>query len=100
MVNQRDKMIKIKDLHIGSKAMCWFFDISLVNSYFIKGAQMWDFDLLDFNDFFIMKSHDEDTRDEIKIVHFLQMGEIPSILFLLPHAPSTLANCYRMRSVR
>ena len=26
--------------------------------------------------------------------------EIRAILFLLPHAPSTLANCYRMRSVR
>ncbi len=26
------------------------------------------------------------------------MGEIRAIMFLLPHAPSTLANCYRMRS--
>jgi hypothetical protein len=34
-------------------------------------------------------------RDEIKIIHFLQMGEIRAIMFLLPHAPSTLANCYR-----
>ncbi len=24
--------------------------------YFFKGAQVWDFDVLDFNDFFIMKS--------------------------------------------
>ncbi len=41
-----------------------------------------------------------DFRDEIKILHFLQMGEIRAILFLLPHAPSTLANCYRMCSIR
>jgi hypothetical protein len=34
------------------------------------------------------------------LIHFLQMGEIQAILFLLPHAPSTLANCYHMRSVR
>ncbi len=51
--------------------------------------------------FFIMKSLQVgDFRDEIKILHFLQMGEIWAILFLLPHAPSTLANCYRMRSIR
>jgi len=35
--------------------------------------------------------------DEINILHFFQMGEIRAILFLPPHAPSTLANCYRMR---
>ncbi len=28
------------------------------------------------------------------------MGEIRAILFLLPHAPSTLANCYHMHSIR
>ncbi len=41
-----------------------------------------------------------DLRAEIKILHFLQMGEKRAMMFLLPHAPSTLANCYRMRSVR
>ncbi len=39
----------------------------------------------------------DDLRAEIKFLHFLQMGEILAILFKLPHAPSTLANCYRMR---
>jgi hypothetical protein len=34
-----------------------------------------------------------DLRAEIKILHFLQMGEIQAILFLLPHVPSMLANC-------
>ncbi len=59
------------------------------------------FDLLDSNDFFIMKSLlVGDLRAEIGILHFLQMGEIRAILFLLPHAPFTPANCYRMRSVR
>ncbi len=29
-------------------------------------------------------------RDEIKILHILQIGEIRAIMFLLPHAPSTL----------
>ncbi len=65
-----------------------------------KGAQVWEFDLLDSNDFFIMKSLEVDLRAEIKIWHFLQMGEIRAILFSLPLAPSTLAKCYRMRSVR
>jgi hypothetical protein len=66
----------------------------------LKGAQVWEFDPLDYNDFFITKSLQVgDLRAEIKILHFLQMGEIRAILFLLPHAPSTLANCYRMRSV-
>ncbi len=37
---------------------------------------------------------------EIKFLHFLQIGEIRAILFLLHHAPSTVANCYRMRSLR
>jgi hypothetical protein len=63
-----------------------------------------------------------ELRAEIKILHFLQMGEIRAILFLLSHAPSTLkqiattcavcasklllyaqcaqANCYHKRSVR
>ncbi len=41
-----------------------------------------------------------DLRAEIKFLHFLQMGEILVILFQLPHAPSTLANCYRMRRLR
>ncbi len=68
---------------------------------FVKGAQVWDFDLLDFNDLFSMKSLSVgDFRDEIKILNFLQMGDVQAILFLLPHAPSTLANCYRMRSLR
>jgi hypothetical protein len=30
----------------------------------------------------------------------LYMGEIRAILFLLPHAPSMLANCYHMRGIR
>ncbi len=60
-----------------------------------------DFDLLDFNNFFVMKSLQVgDLRVEIKILHFLQLGETRAILFLLLHAPSMLANCYRMRSVR
>ncbi len=33
------------------------------------------------------------------MLHFSQMGEIRAILFLLPHAPSTLANCYRICAV-
>jgi hypothetical protein len=33
-------------------------------------------------------------------LHFLQMGDIRAILFLLPHAPSTQANCYRMHRLR
>ncbi len=41
-----------------------------------------------------------DLRAEIKFLHFLQMGEILDILFQLPHAPSTLANCYHMRRLR
>jgi len=41
-----------------------------------------------------------DFRDEVKILNILQMGEIRAILFLLPHAPSTLAKCYRMRRIR
>jgi hypothetical protein len=58
-----------------------------------------------------------DFRYEIKILHFLQMGEIWAILFLLPHAQHTLAkhrifddllpdaqctlaNCYSVRSIR
>jgi hypothetical protein len=50
--------------------------------------------------FFIMKSLKVgDFSDEIKFLHFLPMGEIQAILFLLPHAPSTLANCYCMRSI-
>ncbi len=62
---------------------------------------MLDFYLLDFNDFFVMKSLlVGDFRDEIKFLHLLLMGEILAILFLLPHAPSTLANCYCMRSIR
>jgi hypothetical protein len=76
----------------------WLSFISLIS---LKGAKVWDFDLLDFNDFFTMKSLEvEDFRDDIKILNFLQMGEIWAILFLLPHAPSTLVNCYRMRSIR
>ncbi len=51
--------------------------------------------------FFIMKSIQVgDLRAKIKFVNFLQMGEILVILFQLPHAPSTLANCYRMRRLR
>ena len=47
-----------------------------------KGAQVWDFDVLDFYDFFIMKSIKVgDLRAEIKFLHFLQMGEILAILF-------------------
>ncbi len=62
---------------------------------------MQDFDVLDFNDFFIMKSIQVgDLRAEIKFLHFLQMGEILAISFYLPHAPSTLANCYRMCRLR
>ncbi len=41
-----------------------------------------------------------DLRAEIKFLHFLQMGEILAILFQLPHASSTLANCSRMRRLR
>jgi len=48
----------------------------------VKGAQVWDFDVLDFNDFFIMNSiYVGDLRAEIKFLHFLQMGEILAILF-------------------
>ncbi len=47
-----------------------------------KGALVWDFDVLDFNDFFIMKSLQVgDLRAKIKVLHFLQMGEILAILF-------------------
>ncbi len=49
---------------------------------FVKGAQVWDFDVLDFNDFFIMKYIKVgDLSAEIKFLHFLQMGEILAILF-------------------
>ncbi len=41
-----------------------------------------------------------DLRAEIKILHCLQFGEIRAFLIFLLHAPSTLANCYHMRSVR
>ncbi len=41
-----------------------------------------------------------DFRAEINFFNFLQMGEILVILFQLPHAPSTLANLYRMRRLR
>ncbi len=62
-----------------------------------------------------------DLRAEIKCLHFLQMGEILAILFqllmrrlrqqiatvcaiyaskVLPHAPHTLAICYRVRRLR
>ncbi len=55
-----------------------------------KGAQVWDFDILDFNDFFIMKSiFVGDLRAEIKFLHFLQMDEILAIFF-----------SYRMRRLR
>jgi hypothetical protein len=48
----------------------------------LKGAQVWDFDVLDFKDFFIMKSIlVGDLRAEIKFLHLLQMGEILAILF-------------------
>jgi hypothetical protein len=33
-------------------------------------------------------------RAEIKILHFSQMGQVRVILFLLPHAQSTLAICH------
>ncbi len=36
-------------LRVGAK-------IQTVSMVAIKGAQVWDFDVLDFNDFFIMKS--------------------------------------------
>ncbi len=50
--------------------------------YGLKGAQVWDFDVLDFNDFFIMKSLEVgDLRAKIKVLNFLQMGEILAILF-------------------
>jgi hypothetical protein len=43
--------------------------------HFLKGAQVWDLDLLDSNDFYIMKSLKEgDLRAEIKFLHLLQMG--------------------------
>jgi hypothetical protein len=65
----------------------------------LTGAQVWDFDLLDFN-FFIMKSLLVGYfRDEIKILHILQMGEIRAIMFLLPQSTEYLTICYRMRSV-
>ncbi len=51
--------------------------------------------------FFIMKSLQVGYfRDEIETLHFLQLGEIRAIMFLLPHAPSMLANCYRLRGIR
>ncbi len=55
---------------------------SIPRNWFLKGAQVWDFDVLDFNDFFIMKSLSVgDLRAKIKVLHFLQMGEILAILF-------------------
>ena len=48
----------------------------------LKGAQVWDFDILNFNDFFIMKSIKVgDLRAETKFFHFIQMGELLAILF-------------------
>ncbi len=69
---------------------------------------MGDFDVLDFNDFFIMKSIQVgDLRAEIKFLHFLQMGHFVLATVcavyaskLLPYAPSSLAKCYRMRRIR
>ncbi len=59
--------------------------------------------------FIFMKSQQVgDLRTEIKILHFLQMGKIRVILFLLQVYASNLLMCahcplaigYRMRSVR
>ncbi len=59
---------------------------------------MWNFNLMDSNAFYIMKSLEVgDFRAEIEILHFLQLGYIR--VNLLPYAQLTLAICYRMRSI-
>jgi hypothetical protein len=72
--------------------------------FLLKGAQVWDFDVLDFNDFFIMKSWLEGWN---KIFTFFTDGWDTGHFVLatacavyasklLAYAPSTLARCYRM----
>ncbi len=60
---------------------------------------MWDFDLLDSNDFYVMESLKVDNfRAEKKLI-ILQMLQICDLMLLLPHVQCTLIICYRMRGV-
>ncbi len=49
----------------------------------LKGAQVWDFDVSDFNDFlsWSLYRYVGDLRAKIKVFNFLQMGEILAVLF-------------------
>ena len=78
----------------------------------LKGAQVWDFDLLDFNDFFYHEVYIgrglegwnqiftffTDGWDTSRFV--LATACAVSASKLLPYVPSTPAKCYRMRRLR
>ncbi len=76
----------------------------------LKGAQVWDLDLLDSNDFYIMESLLEGWNKNFKFLQMVYTLHTGHFVFatacavyacnLLPYANCTLANCYRMRSER
>jgi hypothetical protein len=76
-----------------------------------KGAQVWDFDVLDFNAFYHEVSIGRGLEGFNKSFTFFTDGWDTGHFFLanacavyasklLPHAPHTLAKCYRMRRIR
>ncbi len=86
---------------------------NFANAYLkVPIAQVWDFDLLDSNEFFYHEvSIGRGLEGWKKMFTFLTDGrDMGHFVFatawavytskLLPHAQCALANCYRMRSVR
>ncbi len=85
-------------------------NISSLGSF--KGAQVWDFDVLDFNDFFHHKVYIgrglegwnkifSFYTDEWDTGHYVLATACAVYASkLLPYAPSTLAKCYRMHRIR
>ncbi len=75
----------------------------------LKGAQVWDFDVLDFNDFFSWSLYRRGLEGWNKFFSFFTDGWDTGHFVLatacavyasklLPYAPSTLAICNRIRS--
>ncbi len=62
-MHRRLQRLKICNAAAVSASKIFALSLTVIKKYFLnwtkttfKGAQVWDFDVLDFNDFFVMKS--------------------------------------------